>query len=447
MTTAEPYGRTAMPLAPTARQVALDLIAAVLRRKRPLDDAIEDHAAMAELPARDRAFARLLVATVLRRLGQIDALIAACLNTPLAARAAVIHDILRLGIAQLLFLRTPAHAAVATSVDLAQVTGFLSHKGLVNAVLRRLSLEGPGRLEGHDPARLNTPDWLWQSWSRAYGEDCARAIAGAHLKEAPLDLTLRAEEPAADESWCEKLQATKLPTGSLRRAGGGSVTALPGYAEGAWWIQDAAAALPVRLFNGVAGSEIVDLCAAPGGKTAQLAKAGARVTAIDRSARRLDRLVANLRRLGLPVAAMTADALTWRPDHPVDGVLLDAPCTATGAIRRHPDVPHLKQPEDVARLAVVQENLLRAAVDIVRPGGTLVYCTCSLEPEEGPERVAALLRSGAPVEHRPIEPAEIGAPPEWVTPEGDLRTLPCHLAEHDGLDGFYAVRLVKLGAS
>jgi 16S rRNA (cytosine967-C5)-methyltransferase len=436
-----------MPLAPTARQVALDLIAAVLRRKRPLDDAIEDHAAMAELPARDRAFARLLVATVLRRLGQIDALIAACLNTPLAARAAVIHDILRLGIAQLLFLRTPAHAAVATSVDLAQVTGFLSHKGLVNAVLRRLSLEGPGRLEGHDPARLNTPDWLWQSWSRAYGEDCARAIAGAHLKEAPLDLTLRAEEPAADESWCEKLQATKLPTGSLRRAGGGSVTALPGYAEGAWWIQDAAAALPVRLFNGVAGSEIVDLCAAPGGKTAQLAKAGARVTAIDRSARRLDRLVANLRRLGLPVAAMTADALTWRPDHPVDGVLLDAPCTATGAIRRHPDVPHLKQPEDVARLAVVQENLLRAAVDIVRPGGTLVYCTCSLEPEEGPERVAALLRSGAPVEHRPIEPAEIGAPPEWVTPEGDLRTLPCHLAEHDGLDGFYAVRLVKLGAS
>jgi 16S rRNA (cytosine967-C5)-methyltransferase len=419
----------------------------VLRRKRPLDDAIEDNLAMAELSARDRAFARLLVATVLRRLGQIDTLIGGCLNTPLAPRAAIIHDVLRLGIAQLLFLRTPPHAAVATSVDLAHVRGFLSHKGLVNAVLRRLSVEGSDRVDAQDAARLNTPDWLWHSWSRAYGEDRARAIALAHLKEAPLDLTLRAEEPTEDESWCERLQAMKLPTGSLRRAGGGSVTALPGYAEGAWWIQDAAAALPVRLFNGVAGSEIVDLCAAPGGKTAQLAKAGARVTAIDRSARRLDRLVTNLRRLGLPVAALTADALTWRPDHPVDGVLLDAPCTATGAIRRHPDVPHLKQPEDVARLAVVQENLLRAAVDIVRPGGTVVYCTCSLEPEEGPERVAALLRSGAPVEHRPIEPAEIGAPPEWVTPEGDLRTLPCHLAEHDGLDGFYAVRLVKLGAS
>ncbi len=428
---------------PTARLVALDLVGAVLRRRRPLDDAIDDHDAIAELPARDRAFARLLVATVLRRLGQIDALIGACLNTPLAPRAATVHDILRLGIAQLLFLRTPPHAAVATSVDLAQARGFLSHKGLVNAVLRRLSVEGAGRVETQDAARLNTTDWLWQSWSRAYGEERARAIAGAHLKEAPLDLTLRED----DDDWCEKLQATKLPTGSLRRAGGGSVTSLPGYAEGAWWIQDAAASLPTRLFNGVAGSRIIDLCAAPGGKTAQLANAGAQVTAIDRSARRLDRMVGNLHRLGLSVAALSADALTWRPDTPADAVLLDAPCTATGAIRRHPDVPRLKQPEDVARLAVVQENLLRAAVEIVRPGGMIVYCTCSLEPEEGPERVAALLRSGAPVEHQPIEPGKIGVRPEWVTPEGDLRTLPCYLAEHDGIDGFYAARLVKLGAA
>ncbi len=444
MATAEPYGRILTPPAPTtARQVALDLVGAVLRRKRPLDDAIEDHPEMSELPARDRAFARLLVATVLRRLGQIDALIGDCLNTPLAPRAAIVHDILRLGIAQLLFLRTPPHAAVATSVDLAHARGFLSHKGLVNAVLRRLSLEGAERVEGQDAPRLNTPDWLWQSWSRAYGEECARAIAVAHLKEAPLDLTLRTE----DESWCEKLQAVQLPTGSLRRAAGGSVTALPGYAEGAWWIQDAAASLPVRLFDGIAGRVVVDLCAAPGGKTAQLAVAGAHVTAIDRSTRRLDRLIANLRRLDLKVSAMAADGLTWRPETPADAVLLDAPCTATGAIRRHPDVPYLKHPEDVARLAVVQANLLRAAVDILRPGGTLVYCTCSLEPEEGLQRIEALLRSGAPVEHRPIEAGEIGAPAEWVTPQGDLRTLPCHLAEYDGVDGFYAARLVKLGAS
>jgi 16S rRNA (cytosine967-C5)-methyltransferase len=432
-----------MPSEPTARQVALDLIGAVLRRKRPLDDAIEDNPTMAELSVRDRAFARLLVATVLRRLGQIDTLIADCLNTPLAARASIVHDVLRLGIAQLMFLRTPPHAAVATSVDLAHARGFLSHKGLVNAVLRRLSVEGSGRVERQDAARLNTPEWLWRSWSRAYGEQLAHAIATAHLKEAPLDLTVRGE----DEAWCEKLGARKLPTGSLRRAAGGSVTMLPGYAEGAWWIQDAAASLPVRLFNGISGRHVVDLCAAPGGKTAQLAHAGAHVTAIDRSTRRLDRLVSNLNRLGMPVAAVAADALTWRPEEPADAVLLDAPCTATGAIRRHPDVPHLKQPEDVARLAVVQEHLLRAAVEMLRPGGTLVYCTCSLEPEEGPDRVDALLRSGAPVERQPLDPGEIEAPSDWVTREGDLRTLPCHLSEYDGLDGFYAARLVKLGAA
>ncbi len=318
-----------MSPAPTARQVALDLLSAVLRRKRPLDDAIEDNPDMSSLSVRDRAFGRLLVATVLRRLGQIDALVADCLNTPLAPRAAIVQDILRLGIAQLMFLRTPPHAAVATSVDLAHHRGLLSHKGLVNAVLRRLSVEGAGRVERQDAARLNTPEWLWHSWSRAYGDDLARAIATAHLKEAPLDLTVRTDK----EAWCEKLQATKLPTGSLRRPAGGSVMSLPGYAEGAWWIQDAAASLPVRLFNGIAGAEVVDLCAAPGGKTAQLANAGAQVTAVDRSTRRLDRLVTNLNRLQLRVEAIAADALTWRPDHPVDAVLLDAPCTATGARR------------------------------------------------------------------------------------------------------------------
>ncbi|MGH7092170.1 MAG: RsmB/NOP family class I SAM-dependent RNA methyltransferase [Stellaceae bacterium] len=429
-----------MSTTPSARQVALDLIGAVLRRKRPLDDAIEDNSPMAELSARDRAFSRLLVATVLRRLGQIDTLIAGCLNAPLAARAATVHDILRLGIAQLMFLRTPPHAAVATSVDLAHIRGFLSHKGLVNAVLRRLSVEGPERIEGHDPGRLNTPDWLWQSWATAYGEDVAHAIAVAHLKEAPLDLTLRSN---CDSDWGEQLQARRLPTGTLRRSAGGSIVALPGYAEGAWWIQDAAAALPTRLFGSVGGRDIIDMCAAPGGKTAQLADGGARVIAIDRSARRLDRLTANLKRLGLPVCSVAADAMTWRPDRLADGVLLDAPCTATGAIRRHPDVLHLKQPEDVSRLAAVQEHLLRAAVDMLRPGGTLVYCTCSLEPQEGARRIAALLAGGAPVERWPIDPDELAVPCEWVTPDGDLRTLPCHFGEYDGIDGFYGARLIK----
>ena len=300
------------PQAATARHAALDLIGAVLRRRRPLDDAIEECPAMRQLSGRDRAFARLLVATALRRLGQIDALIALCLSTPLAPRAAVVHDILRLGVAQLLFLRTPPHAAVATSVDLAHSRGFLSHKGLVNAVLRRLSVEGAERVAAQDAARLNTPDWLWRSWSCSYGEETARAIATAHLKEAPLDLTLREDA----EAWCGRLQATLLPTGTLRRPAGGSVAALPGYAEGAWWVQDAAAALPARLFGDLAGREVVDLCAAPGGKTAQLATAGARVTAVDRSTRRLDRLVANFGRLGLPVEAVAADALDLAPAAP-----------------------------------------------------------------------------------------------------------------------------------
>ena len=423
----------------TARNVALELIGAVLRRKRPLDDAIDDNPAIQLLSGRDRAFARLLVATALRRLGQIDALIAACLSTPLAPRAAVIHDILRLGVAQLLFLRTPPHAAVATSVDLAHGRGFLSHKGLVNAVLRRLSVEGPELIQAQDAPRLNTPEWLWRSWSCEYGVETARAIANAHLKEAPLDLTLRADP----EVWCDKLQGMLLPTGTLRRPAGGAVTSLPGYAEGAWWVQDAAAALPAQLFGDVAGRNVVDLCAAPGGKSAQLAWAGARVIAIDRSARRLDRLLANFRRLALPIEAFTADALTWRPPGPVDCVLLDAPCTTTGAIRRHPDVPHLKTPDDVARLSVVQENLLRAAIDILVPGGTLVYCTCSLEPEEGPRRIEALIRSGAPIARREITADEVGGHSEWISAEGDLRTLPCHLAEYDGVDGFFSARLTK----
>jgi 16S rRNA (cytosine967-C5)-methyltransferase len=428
-----------MSEAPTARHVALDLIGAVLRRKRPLDDAIEDSPAMHQLTSRDRAFARLLVATVLRRLGQIDALIADCLNVPLAPRAALVHDILRLGVAQLLFLRTPPHAAVATSVDIAQSRGFVSHKGLVNAVLRRLSVEGAERIAEQDAQRLNTPNWLWQSWSSTYGEATARAIATAHLKEAPLDLTLRDDI----ETWRVRLEGVLLPTGTLRRAAGGALATLPGYADGAWWVQDAAAALPARLFGELAGREVVDLCAAPGGKTAQLATAGARVTAVDRSTRRLERLVANLERLDLQVDAVGADALTWRPPHPVEAVLLDAPCSTTGAIRRHPDVPHLKLPEDVARLSVVQENLLQAAIDMLEPGGMLIYCTCSLEPEEGSERIKSLLCGGAPVERREIEPDEIGAPPEWITSAGDLRTLPCHFGEYDGIDGFFCARLVK----
>jgi len=431
-----------MATSPSARSVAIDLVGTVLRRKRPLDDAIDDNPDIVGLPARDRAFARLLVATVLRRLGQIDALIDHCLNTPLPPRAAMVHDMLRLGIAQLLFLRTPPHAAVATTVDLAEARGFLSHKGLVNAVLRRLSQEGPSLVELQDAPRLNTPDWLWTSWSRAYGEAGCRAIATAHLKEAPLDLTVRGDV----QEWAKRLDAIVLPTGTLRRVAGGAITSLPGYSEGAWWVQDAAAAIPARLFGDLTGKRIVDLCAAPGGKTAQIASAGAVVTAIDRSQRRLERLVANLQRLHLPAEALAADASSWRPPALVPAVLLDAPCTATGAIRRHPDVPHLKSPDDVVRLAAVQERLINAALDMLAPGGMLVYCTCSLEPEEGPQQIINLLGRRTDLRREPIQPEEVGGFTEVITPEGDLRTLPSHLPEYDGLDGFYAARIIRMPA-
>jgi 16S rRNA (cytosine967-C5)-methyltransferase len=424
--------------AASARGVAIDLLSAVLRRRRPLDDAIEEAPDLSSLSVRDRAFARLLVATVLRRLGQIDALIGHCLATPLPPRAAQVHDMLRLGIAQLLFLRTPAHAAVATTVDLADARGFTTHKGLVNAVLRRLSQDGPGLVERQDAPRLNTPKWLWSAWAAAYGEDYARRIAESHVREAPLDITVNGD-PAG---WAERLEATILPSGTLRRVAGGAITNLSGYAEGAWWIQDAAAAIPAKLFGNVNDRMMIDLCAAPGGKTAQLAAGGANVTAVDRSPRRIERMIGNLGRLSLNVETVCADAVTWKPSRRVWGVLLDAPCTATGAIRRHPDVPHLKTPEDVARLAAVQERLLHAAIEMLEPGGTLVYCTCSLEPEEGPRQIAKLLARGAPIERKPIEPEELGGLSEVITPDGDLRTLPCHLADHDGIDGFFAARLI-----
>jgi 16S rRNA (cytosine967-C5)-methyltransferase len=245
------------------------------------------------------------------------------------------------------------------------------------------------------------------------------------------------------QGWANLLEAQILPTGTLRRVSGGAITALPGYAEGAWWVQDAAAAIPARLFGDIAGKRVIDLCAAPGGKTAQLAVAGAIVTAVDRSQRRLDRLIANLNRLDLSVEAITADAAVWQPRGKAAGVLLDAPCTATGAIRRHPDVPHLKSPDDVARLAIVQERLLAAASEMLEPGGTLVYCTCSLEIEEGPQQIARFLARGGPFARAPIRPGEVGGLAELLTEEGDLRTLPSHFSELDGIDGFYAARLAR----
>ncbi len=425
---------------PDPRHLALDVLAAVLRDKRPLVEAFGAHPALAGLDLRDRALARHIATTVVRRLGQIDALIDHCLERPLNRHAWPVRDVLRAGVCQLLFLGTRPHAAVDTAVRLTGERGHEGLKGLVNAVLRRLGAAGPGLVKAQDAARLNTPDWLWRAWESAYGAATCRRIAEAHLDEAPLDITVKADAPL----WAERLQATRLPTGSLRRAAGGTPAGLPGFDEGAWWVQDAAAALPARLLGDVAGRRVIELGAAPGGKTAQLAAAGARVTAVDRSPRRLEMLRANLDRLGLQVDIVCADALDWRPREAADAVLLDAPCTATGTLRRHPDVAYLKRPRDVAALAALQPRLLAAAARMTRPGGILVYCACSLQPEEGPATVAAGLAAGTPAEPMPIAPPEVGGLSELVDAHGCLRTLPCHLAGEGGMDGFFAARLRRL---
>ncbi len=422
-----------------ARRAALGLIDAVLARRRPLDEALE--ALDPRLSPRDRAFARHLAATVLRRLGQIDAVIADALKKGLPKGAPSIQAILRLGLAQLLFLDTPPHAAVSTSVNLAESEGAVRYKGLVNAVLRGAARDKDGLTKRQDEARLNTPDWLWQRWSDAYGAEAARAIGAAHLQEPPLDLTVKGDA----EAWAARLGAEIVPTGTLRRRTDGPVTELPGFAEGVWWVQDAGATLPARLTGACAGMTIADLCAAPGGKTAQLAAAGADVIAVDRSAPRLERLRENLSRLHLSARTVQADAATWRPDREVDAVLLDAPCTATGTIRRHPDIARLKRPEDVTKLAEAQRRLLDAAVAVVRPGGLLVWSTCSLEPEEGERQIDRLLAAGAPVRREPIGAEEVGGLAEILSDVGDVRSLPCHGAAFGGMDGFHIARLRRIG--
>ena len=418
----------------SARRVALDVLDRVLGQGQAFDETFAGHPALGALSPRDRAFARLLLTTTLRRLGEIDALLTGFVATP--PRSPSIGNLLRLGVVQLVFLDTPAHAAVGETVALCahrhrSVTGF------ANAVLRRVARDGKAALADHDPLVLNTPAWLRESWREAYGGARAKAIAAAHLLEPPLDLTVRQDV----ERWAGRLEATKLFGHSVRRAVGGPVEQLPGYDEGAWWVQDAAAALPARLFGDLAGRQVVDLCAAPGGKTAQLCAAGAKVTAVEISQKRADRLRANLARLRLDAEVVVDDALTWRPAEPQDAVLLDAPCTATGTIRRHPDIAWHKTPADVARMAELQGRLLTVAVEMAKPGGLVVYASCSLQPEEGSQVIEGALAAGLPVERVPVETADLDGLAVDITAHGDLRTLPCHLPDRGGLDGFFIARL------
>lgn len=429
-----------------ARVVAAALYGAVLDRHQPLNQLLDPATgddAYRTLPPRDRRLVHAIVATALRRYGEIGAVIDRLIERPLPRRTGDLRRILEIAVAQLLFMELADHGVV--SVALAQLDADHNgrhFKGLANAVLRRIARERGTICAGLDAARLNTPDWLWQRWSGRYGEASTRAIAEAHLVEPSLDLSVK-DDPA---TWAQRLGGIVLPTGSVRLAPSGAIEDMPGYSEGAWWVQDAAAALPARLLGPLGGMRVADLCAAPGGKTATLAHAGATVTALDSSIARLKRLQANLGRLGLEAETVSAELLHWTPGKNYDCVLLDAPCSATGTIRRHPDIARLKRPQDIDALAALQARMIDRAVALLRPGGVLVYCTCSLEAEEGERQFEyAVARHG--LTPLPIAAAEIGGLAEAITQQGTVRTLPCHLPDAEprlaGLDGFFIGRCRK----
>ena len=418
-----------------ARIAAAELLIAMLDNGRALEDALEQTASYRKLEGRDRAFARALATAGVRRLGSVDAVLSRMLQRPLPETANHARALLHIGATQLLVLGTPAHAAVGETVEAAntlrEARGFAK---LINAVLRRVSREGPEILASLPPG-ADLPAWLYTRWRAAYG-DAAPLIAHALLTEPPLDL--RTKDDAT--GWAERLGGAVTPTGSVRLAEHGTVDTLPGFDEGAWWVQDAAAALPAMLLGDVRGLRVLDLCAAPGGKTLQLAQAGARVTAVDKSEARLKRLRENLARTKLSAEIICADALTFRAE-PFDAVLLDAPCTSTGTLRRHPDVAWLRRPTDVRALAELQGKLVAAAAALLKPGAPLVYAVCSLEPEEGPGVVADALKRGW--RRAPLKSGDISGADEFITADGDLRTLPAHWPDIGGLDGFFAARLIR----
>jgi 16S rRNA (cytosine967-C5)-methyltransferase len=433
-----------------ARRIAADILDGVLHKHRTLDEQLDGaaaHPGLKTLSDRDRALMRRLVATILRRLGTLGHLLSRLLDRGVPTDAPRAQSALLIGAAQILWMDVPDHAAVDLSVRLVQSDRRAAkYAGLVNAVLRRCAREGQPLIDEVKAKTLDIPEWLLARWIAHYGESVARDIALAISHEPSLDISAKSDP----EQWASRLHGEMLPTGTVRTLLQGSVKMLPGFAEGQWWVQDAAAALPTRLFGDIAGKSIADLCAAPGGKTAQLAHAGARVTAVDRSPARMARLRDNFARLSLEAETVVSDAAEWQGagnGEGFDGILVDAPCTSTGTIRRHPDVAWLRLEADIGPLAALQKRLLQRAVALLRPGGTLVYCTCSLEPEEGEQAIAALLASESAMRRAPIGAGEVAGLQEILTAEGDLRTLPCHLPHQDprlgGLDGFYAARLVK----
>jgi len=425
-----------------ARRAALRALEKILGQKKMLDTVLAEEKYFADLPVRDRPFVRMMVSTVLRRKGQLDDLIARALNKE-APRPETLKFILYLGTAQILFMDVANHAAVDTSVSLTGEAGMESKKGFINAVLRRMTSEGNHWLQSQDAAALNIPSWLYQQWIASYGVVRAKDIANALLQQAPLDITVKKSLDA--EKIRVDLAARKLATGSLRREEGGMVEDLPGFDAGDWWIQDASSALPVKLMGDLSGKTVLDMCAAPGGKTMQLADAGAKVIALDRNANRMKDLRANVARMKFEgsVECVIEDGAEWKPRQSFTHILLDAPCTATGTARRHPDLLFLKTEKDQNALIATQERLLNNAAKILEPGGMLVYCTCSLQKAEGEEQVDKFLQSHPDFKRAPVRREEFGGMDGFVSSEGDVRVLPYLLKDEGGMDGFFISRLQK----
>ncbi len=421
-----------------ARRAALDILQLV-GPETTLDEALNECRSFNALEGADRGFARLIATSVLRRRGALDHVIGEYVDRPLPGRAYRVMQILRAAAAQAIFLETPDHAVVSTAVALAQdMRESAGYDKMVNAVARRICENGK-TLIADLPPRIDTPGWLWRSFEKAYGPTGARALAKAHQREAPIDLTPKEKDDAL--AVADAVKGFVVGAGSVRLSARASVPSLPGYDDGRWWVQDAAAALPATLFGDIAGKRVYDLCAAPGGKTQQLAAAGARVTAVDQSGPRLKLIVDNLERTKLRVETIKEDVIRWTPEQKADAILLDAPCSATGTIRRHPDILWSKTPDDVAGLSRIQGQMLDHALSLLAPGGTLVYCVCSLQPEEGERQIEALLKKREDVTRAPIMADEVGDFAQAITRDGDIRTLPSMLAAEGGVDGFYVARL------
>ncbi len=420
------------------RGVAAERLRACLDQRLTVEDALQASPQANQLDGRDRAFVAALLLTAFRHRGEIDAVLREFLDKPLPRKSALTRELLELGVAQLLFLQTPPHAVIDSAVRAAKADRNAQHfAGLVNAVLRKVVTAGPSLAAKLDAPRLNTPAWLWDRWSRNHGSLAAREIAFAHAVRPALDLSFR-NDPAP---WRELLNGVPLPNGQLRLpAGHVPVPELPGFSERAWWVQDAAATIPVRLMGELGGCKVLDLCAAPGGKTLQMAAMGAAVTAVDISEPRLARLRENLARIGLQADIRVADVLTARFQETWDAVLLDAPCSATGTIRRHPELPWIRQESQIADLAELQRQMLPKAAALVGPGGLLVYCSCSLEPEEGEGQAKDFLARNPAFQ---IVPAALpDLPPGAIRPEGWVRTLPgMSYGGSTGMDGFFAVAM------